>query len=149
MYLNILKKDLKRKKAMNIILLLFIILATMFVASSVNNIINVTTALDNYFEMANAPDYMIMTMDKALTADVDKAISSAPSVERCGSEKIIFLTADHMSFEDEGITAVNGTNIGAYAADGLIVATIMALDRAVRNQGNNSSVYDERGIIYF
>jgi phage terminase large subunit-like protein len=30
-----------------------------------------------------------------------------------------------------------------------IVATIMALDRAVRNQGNNSSVYDERGIIYF
>ena len=43
MYLNILKKDLKRKKAMNIILLLFIILATMFVSSSVNNIINVTT----------------------------------------------------------------------------------------------------------
>ena len=30
-----------------------------------------------------------------------------------------------------------------------IVATIMALDRAIRNQGNNSSVYDERGIIYF
>ena len=30
-----------------------------------------------------------------------------------------------------------------------IVATIMALDRAVRNQGNNSSVYDERGIIFF
>lgn len=30
-----------------------------------------------------------------------------------------------------------------------IVATIMALDRAVRNQGDTSSVYDERGIICF
>ena len=29
------------------------------------------------------------------------------------------------------------------------IATIMALDRAIRNQGDNSSVYDERGIIYF
>ena len=81
MYLNILKKDLKRKKAMNVILLVFIILATMFVSSSVNNIISVTTALDDYIEMADAPDYLIMTMDKSLTADVDKAISSAPSVE--------------------------------------------------------------------
>lgn len=52
MYFNILKKDLKRKKTMNIILLLFIILATTFVSSSVNNMIAVTTALDSYFEKA-------------------------------------------------------------------------------------------------
>lgn len=30
-----------------------------------------------------------------------------------------------------------------------IVATIMALDRAIRNQGEQGSVYDERGIISF
>lgn len=29
-----------------------------------------------------------------------------------------------------------------------IVATIMALDRAVRNQGYTSSIYDERGIMF-
>jgi len=28
-----------------------------------------------------------------------------------------------------------------------IVATIMALDRAIRNKGNAGSVYDERGIL--
>ena len=39
MYLNILKKDLKRKKTMNMILLVFIILATMFVASGLNNVL--------------------------------------------------------------------------------------------------------------
>lgn len=57
MYFNILKRDLRRKKTMNIILLVFIMLAAMFVSSSVNNIISVTSALDNYFEMADAPDY--------------------------------------------------------------------------------------------
>lgn len=64
MYLRILKKDLKRKKTMNVILLLFIILAAMFVASSVNNMISVTTAVDGYFEKANVPDYWFVTMDK-------------------------------------------------------------------------------------
>ena len=61
MYLRILKKDLKRKKTMNAILLLFIILATMFIASGANNMITVATALDNYFEMANVPDYYFIT----------------------------------------------------------------------------------------
>lgn len=29
------------------------------------------------------------------------------------------------------------------------VATVMALDRAIRNQGNEGSVYDGRGILVF
>ena len=61
MYLNILKKDLKRKKAMNVILLIFIILATMFVSSSVNNILTISTALEDYFEAAGVPDYVLST----------------------------------------------------------------------------------------
>ncbi len=60
MYFRILKKDLKRKKTMNIILLLFLILATMFISSSMNNIISISTALDRYFEKANVPDYWIV-----------------------------------------------------------------------------------------
>lgn len=57
MYLQILKKDLKRKKTMNIILLVFIMLASMFIASSANNMITIFTALDKYFEKAGVPDY--------------------------------------------------------------------------------------------
>jgi phage terminase large subunit-like protein len=30
-----------------------------------------------------------------------------------------------------------------------IVATIMALDRCIRNKGDDHSVYDERGILSF
>lgn len=61
MYLRILKKDLKRKKTMNTIMLIFIILASMFVSSSANNMITVVTALDDYFNMAEVPDYWSAT----------------------------------------------------------------------------------------
>jgi len=64
MYLRILKKDLKRKKTMNAILLAFIILAAVFIASSVNNMITVLTALDSYFEKADVPDYWFLTGDE-------------------------------------------------------------------------------------
>ncbi len=44
---------------MNIIMLVFVILSSMFVSSSVNNIVTVTTALDNYFDMAGMSDYYV------------------------------------------------------------------------------------------
>ena len=61
MYLRTLKKDLKRKKTMNAIVLIFIVLAAMFIASSANNMFTVSTALDEYFEMAKVPDYWYAT----------------------------------------------------------------------------------------
>ena len=107
MYLRILKKDLKRKKAMNVILLVFIILASMFVSSGVNNIISVTTALDDYFEMADAPDYIAMTRNKSGAVDVDGILNSAASVESFGKEKILYMESANVTFEDESKTASN------------------------------------------
>lgn len=111
MYLNILKKDLKRKKAMNVILLVFIILASMFVSSSVNNIISVTSALDNYFEMANAPDYLVAIMNKSNSADIDSIMNAALSVESYNKEKVIIMSPDQILFEDESIGISGGTNM--------------------------------------
>lgn len=131
MYLSILKKDLKRKKAMNMILLLFIILATMFVSSSVNNIINVTTALDNYFEMANAPDYFVATMNKNLSVDIDETVGSASAVDHYAVENILFLSSDNFIFEDEDIVINGGTNLvqsdiwmNYFLSDGSILETV-------------------------
>ena len=131
MYLSILKKDLKRKKAMNMILLLFIILATMFVSSSVNNIINVTTALDNYFEMANVPDYLVATMNKNLSVDIDETVGSASAVDRYAVENILFLSSDNFIFGDEDIVINGGTNLvqsdiwmNYFLSDGSILETV-------------------------
>ncbi len=107
MYLQILKKDLKRKKAMNVILLVFIILASMFVSSGVNNIISVTTALDDYLEMAGAPDYLAATMNKSGEVDIDGILNSAASVESFGRERILYMESDNVTFEDERKTAAN------------------------------------------
>ncbi len=65
MYLRILKKDLKRKKTMNVILLIFVILAATFIASSANNLITVSNALDNFFTKAGVPDYWFATMNES------------------------------------------------------------------------------------
>lgn len=46
---------------MNLIMLIFIILAATFVSSSANNLITVVKALDDYFEMAEVPDYWYAT----------------------------------------------------------------------------------------
>ena len=52
MYARILKRDLRRRKTMSMILLLFIFLVSMFISSSVKNIMSISTAMDNYFEKA-------------------------------------------------------------------------------------------------
>lgn len=65
MYLRILKKDLKRKKTMNMILLIFVILAATFIASSANNLITVSSALDNFFEKAEVPDHWFAATSEA------------------------------------------------------------------------------------
>lgn len=68
MYVQILKKDLKRKKTMNVILLIFVILAATFIASSANNLITVSSALDRFFEKANTPDYWFVSTN---TPDIE------------------------------------------------------------------------------
>ena len=69
MYLRILKKDLKRKKTMNAILLIFVILAATFIASSANNLITVSSALDNFSDKADVPDHWFVSTN---TEDVER-----------------------------------------------------------------------------
>lgn len=111
MYWNILKKDLKRKKAMNVILLVFVILATMFVSSSVNNILSVTTALDRYLDMASAPDYVGLTMNKATQIDVGEILDSTSSIESYSTEAILFMSPGNVIFESDATAVTGGSNI--------------------------------------
>ena len=60
MFLRILKLDLKKKKGMNILLLLFIILASIFSASGLNNVVTVINGTDYYFDKAGVGDYVVI-----------------------------------------------------------------------------------------
>lgn len=66
MFFHILKKDLLKKKTMNIILMIFIMLSSMFLASSISNLKIVFTAVDHFIEAAKTPDFFILS-----TSDVD------------------------------------------------------------------------------
>ena len=48
---------------MNIILLLFVILCSMFAAASVNNIIAVTGGIEHYFDATNVPDVTVQMLN--------------------------------------------------------------------------------------
>lgn len=72
MYFAILKKDIRRKKTMNIILLIFVTLAATFIASSANNLITVSSALDNFFDKAGIPDYWFASTDASDVAGFEE-----------------------------------------------------------------------------
>jgi len=58
MLLHILKKDLKRKRTMNLVLFLFITMAAAFLASSVNNLVTIQGAVDWFLDMTKTPDFI-------------------------------------------------------------------------------------------
>ena len=107
MYLQILKKDLKRKRAMNVILLAFIILASMFMSSGVSNIITVTNALDSYFEMADVPDYFAMSENKSNHKDICRTLENASAIDEFRIEEFVSMSQSNITRADEPLNASN------------------------------------------
>ena len=107
MYVQILKKDLKRKRAMNLILLVFIILASMFMSSGVSNINTVTTALDSYFEMADVPDYFAMSENKSNHKDICRTLENASAIDEFRIEEFVSMSQSNITRANEPLNASN------------------------------------------
>ncbi|MCH5275076.1 MAG: ABC transporter permease [Lachnospiraceae bacterium] len=111
MFFRILRKDLKRKKTMNIIILLFVILATMFVASSVNNILTVISGLDYYFDKAGlTQNYFILSRTGDGGSALEEVLTSQPSVKDYRTEPQIIVNSDNFTLD--GTKPFNFTNAG-------------------------------------
>ncbi|MBP1545021.1 MAG: ABC transporter permease [Ruminococcus sp.] len=100
MYLNILKKDLKRKKTMNVILLLFVILATMFAASGLNNVFTVVNGTDYYLDKAEIGDFAVITMGDNSTGNADGILAEADCITSYKIETCIFGSQDSIKRAD-------------------------------------------------
>ena len=105
MFWRILKKDLKRKRAMNVILLVFIILASMFMSSGVSNIITVTTALDSYFEMADVPDYFAMSENKSTDRDICGTLENTSAIDEFRIEEFVSMSQSNITRVGEPLNA--------------------------------------------
>lgn len=99
MYWRILKKDLKRKRTMNIILLLFIMLATMFIASGTSNMVTISTALDKFFEKAGVPDQWIV-FNNMENKEKFKNFADANNYN-CKFNEMIYVQSDNIKIDGE------------------------------------------------
>lgn len=95
MFFRILKKDLKRKKSMNIILLIFIILATTFLASSVNNLISISKSVNYFMDKAKTPDYIISAYGKAQNEEFIKWLNTSKYINSYDIDGGTFLSKDN------------------------------------------------------
>lgn len=96
MFWRILKKDLKRKKTMNIIILLFVILCSMFAAASVNNIVAVIGGLDYYFEKAGIGDYHIIERSTGEEDTLSDLLEHSKNVSECKIENVVYASSDKL-----------------------------------------------------
>ena len=115
MFWRILKKDLKRKKTMNIILLLFVILCSMFAAAAVNNIIAVTGGIEHYFDAADVPDvsvHMLISREN----DFGEKIGELASVKEIRTEHYLCVSSSKY-FKHNGKKLDNFTNAAWLLSD--------------------------------
>ena len=112
MFFRVLKKDLKRKKTMNIILLLFVILCSMFAAAAVNNIIAVTGGIEHYFDMAGVPDVTVLTLGEN---DAEERIVESTCVKEIKTEHCLDVFSS--SFKHNGKKLDNFTNSARLISD--------------------------------
>ncbi|MBS7021512.1 MAG: ABC transporter permease, partial [Firmicutes bacterium] len=68
---RMLKKDLSKRIGINLILFLFITLATVFLASSVNNILVVNSSMEYYMDYANVPDVNLIVNSNREKKQID------------------------------------------------------------------------------
>lgn len=102
MLLRILKKDLIKRKGVNIILFLFITLATVFLASSVNNILVVFSGIDYYMEYANVPDVNVLTTGEKEKEQILEWLDKEKTVKKYDYNNFTILSGLNMKIKKDG-----------------------------------------------
>ena len=146
MNLKILKRSLKSKKTINFILLTFIMLAAMFIAGSVNNLILITGGLDSYFEKAMVDDYIILgslggSRDNPQDAHLmlEEYLSENEYVDSYTMDHTLFLGHSNMTKEDGSELTLNGT---------VLIMSYNNSQQKIFDQDNNEITHMEDGTIY-
>lgn len=146
MFWRILKKDLKRKRAMNVILLIFIILASMFMSSGVSNIITVTTALDSYFEMADVPDYWAMSENKSSDKDICRTLEKASAIDEFRIEEFVRMSQSNITRVGEPLNDFSANQIFVLQSDSDMGMNYFLDDESILKSVPKGEIYATRFI---
>ena len=104
------KKDLKRNKTMNIILFLFVIIASVFFASGIYNFVVVMNGTDYMFEKAGMGDYQLISKGEYAIGRSEETIKNIPEVTGYGIDEVVYVSKGDVLTEDG--RKLDVTNIG-------------------------------------
>lgn len=146
MYFKILKKDLKRKKSINCILLIFIMLATTFIAGSVNNLTVVLGGMDYFMDRAEVSDFIIVSTvggSRAEPSENDRSIEAFlagnKNVTDYGVDDILYAADEQFSTEEDKKLTLNGS---------IIINSFHIRQQKFFDEDNNEITELEDGFIY-
>ena len=111
MYFRILRKDLKRKKSINLILLIFIFLSTMFIAGSLNNFAVILNGVENFMNQSGIGDFLIVTMGGSSgelsenDREIEEFLKNQAQVEDYTADENLFFSKNQLK-PGNGKTAV-------------------------------------------
>lgn len=96
MFFKILKNDLRRKRTMNAILLLLIILASTFLAGSANNLYTTMGAIDYFCDKSDISDFMVFSKDERM----DEFLRRSEYVTDFDTEEYVGLNVSKIRLND-------------------------------------------------
>ncbi|MDO4274777.1 MAG: ABC transporter permease [Eubacteriales bacterium] len=123
MLFKVLRKDLKRRKGVNIILFLFILLATVFLSSSLNNILTVSKGIDYFLDYANIPEITLLTDKTSEDEGLGEFLEDQQEVNDYEYARLVAVPEEGLKvekngkrsdYESGGITNYLGSNTGKY-----------------------------------
>lgn len=143
MYINILKKDLKRKKTMNVILLLFTILAAMFVSSGISNVITVMNGTEYFLNKAGVGDYVVITQNG--DGGVEEILRNSSNIDSYKKEECYWASKDNITVESRDIHMKNNTIVlQAFGNEGI---SYFHTDNEVLKSVNTGEIYVTAGFL--
>ncbi|MDF2541106.1 MAG: hypothetical protein K0S47_824 [Herbinix sp.] len=92
MFFKILRNDLKRKKAMNIILFTFMVMASLLIGSSSNLLYSTATAIDYFIQKSKVTDLIAVASDNETISDrINTWAQSSDIIQNYNSEEMLFI----------------------------------------------------------
>ncbi len=146
MNLRILKKDLTKKKTIHFILVIFIFLATTFIAGSFSNFMFVLNGIEEYMELANVPDYMSGTVGvkrgegSSNDEQLQTFLEQGESIDEYAIDNTLWTNSNNYELE-------NGENLTLNAAAMLCAFDIKQMK--FFDMDNQAITEMEDGTIYF
>ncbi|MCQ2483512.1 MAG: ABC transporter permease [Clostridia bacterium] len=107
MFLHIFARDIKRRKVMNTILLVFVIIASMFTASAISNFFSILAGVDYFADISETGDYIILSGDEGETDRLTDYLENSEDVKGYRKNQSLFLSSDGFESDNEDFSLGN------------------------------------------